>query len=116
MDSYEGDRQVLAAMAAHGADMSKAAHTVHYLYFKSLEAANSAASELRAAGYQNLNVHLTPKTSIWKLLFGPKEYSCVAESHAVPEESRVFATTDRMNALAAKYGGQYDGWEASIER
>jgi hypothetical protein len=33
-------------MEANGADIRKAAHTVHYLYFKSLEAANSAADDL----------------------------------------------------------------------
>jgi hypothetical protein len=116
MIGHEGDRQVLAQMAAHGADLSKAAHTIHYLYFKSMDAANSAAEELRSAGYQNLDVHRAPVTSIWKRLFGPKEFSCIAETHAVPEESAVFATTDHMNALAAKYGGEYDGWEASIEQ
>jgi hypothetical protein len=70
----------------------------------------------RAAGYQALRVHRTPSPSIWKRWFGAKEYSCIAETHAVPEESAVFATSDRMTALAAKYGGTYDGWEASIER
>jgi hypothetical protein len=116
MINHDGDRQVLAAMKAHGANLSTRAHTIHYLYFKSMDAANSAAAELRAAGYQNLDVHPAPVTSIWKRLFGPKEYSCIAETHAVPEESAVFATTDRMNALAAKYGGMYDGWETSIEK
>jgi hypothetical protein len=116
MINRDGDRQVLAAMASYGANLSKPAHTIHYLYFKSLDAANSAAEELRTAGYQNLDVHRAPVTSIWKRLFGPKEFSCVAETHAVPEESAVFATTDRMNSLAAKYGGVYDGWEASSEK
>lgn len=116
MMDHDGDRQVLAAMASHGANLSKAAHTIHYLYFKSMDAANSAARELRAAGFENLQVHRAPTSSFWQRLFGPKEYSCIAEIHAVPNESAVFATTDRMNALAAKYGGEYDGWEASIEK
>jgi hypothetical protein len=116
MVSRNGDRQLLAAIASHGANMEKAAHTIHYLYFKSLSTANSAAEELRGWGYQNLRVHRAPVSSFWKRLFGPKEYSCIAEIHAVPNESAVFATTDRMNALAAKYGGDYDGWEASIEK
>ena len=116
MVGREGDRKVLAAMASHGADLSKPAHTIHYLYFKSIDNANSAARELRDAGYQNLRVHRTPPTSIWKRLFGPKEFSCIAETRAVPSESAVFATTDSMNRLAAKYEGDYDGWEASIEK
>ena len=115
MASRDGDRQVLAAMASHGADLSKPAHTIHYLYFQSLDGAQAAAHELTTAGFENLRVHRAPSTSIWQKLFGPKEFSCIAETRAIPQESAVFATTDRMNAIATKYGGTYDGWEASIE-
>src|SRR4051794_34736939 len=116
MDSRDADRQVLAAMAAHGSDLSKPAHTIHFLYFKTIDAASAAADELRSAGYEKLRVHRAPTKSIWKRLFGPRQFSCIAETHAVASESAVFATTDRMNALAAKLGGEYDGWEASIEK
>src|SRR5512140_3199608 len=116
MIDHNGDRQVLAVLASHGSDLSKPAHTIHYLYFKTLEAAGAAAEELRAAGYQNLRVHPAPAKSLWRRLFGPREFSCIAEIRAVPSESAVFATTDRLNALAAKFGGDYDGWEASIEK
>ncbi|MBM4018278.1 MAG: ribonuclease E inhibitor RraB [Planctomycetes bacterium] len=112
----EGDRRVLAALTSHGSDLTKPAHTIHFLYFKSMDAARSAAHELEAMGFQNLRVRSSPTKSLWKRLFGPREYSCTAETHAVPSEDSVFATTDRMNALAAKYGGDYDGWEASVEK
>jgi len=116
MVSREGDRRVLAALALHGSNLAKAAHTIHFLYFKSMDAAKSAAGELQAAGYHNLRVHRAPTKSLWKRWFGPREYSCIAEAHAVPSEEGVFATTDRMNALAQKFGGDYDGWEASVEK
>ncbi len=116
MASREGDRNVLAALASAGADLSQPAHTIPFLYFKSMDAAKSAAIELQNAGYQNLRVHRAPTKSLWKRLFGPQEYSCIAETHAVPSEESVFATTDQMNALARKFGGNYDGWEASVEK
>jgi regulator of ribonuclease activity B len=116
MNSRNLDRRVLAAMVSHGADLSKPAHTIHFLHFKTIEAANAAADELRSAAYESLRVYRSPAISIWKWLFGPREFTCVAETHAVPSESVVFATTDRMSALAAKFGGEYDGWEASIEK
>jgi hypothetical protein len=116
MVSREGDRRVLAALASHGANLAKTAHTIHFLYFKSMDAAKSAAGELEAAGYQNLRVHRAPTKSLWKRWFGPREYSCIAETHMVPSEENVFATTDRMSALAQKLGGDYDGWEASVEK
>ena len=116
MDSRDADRKVLAAMRAHGADLNKPAHTIHYLYFKTIDAANTASDELRASGFEKLRVHRAPTKSLWKRLFGPHKFSCIAETHAVPEESAVFATSDRLNALGAKLGGEYDGWEASIEK
>ena len=108
-----GDRKVLAALTEYGSDLARPHHTIHYLYFKSLPAAQAAAEELDKAGYQNLDVHVAP-TTLWKRLFGAKEYACVAETHAVPSEQNVFATTDWMNALASRHGGEYDGWEAGI--
>jgi len=116
MVEREGDRSVLAALADAGSNLDKPAHTIHFLYFKSMDAAKSAAGHLQAAGYQNLRVRRAPTKSLWKRWFGPHEYSCVAETHAVPSEESVFATTDRMNALAEKFGGDYDGWEASVEK
>ncbi len=116
MIDHDGDRQVLAVLAAQGSDLSKPAHTIHYLYFKTLEAAGAAAQELRTAGYQIRRVDKAPPKSLWNRIFGPRQFSCIVETQAVPSESAVFATTDQMNALAARFGGQYDGWEASIER
>jgi hypothetical protein len=116
MIGRDGDRRVLSALASHGSDLSKPAHTIHFLYFKSMETAQSAADELQIEGYKTRPVHRAPTKSLWKRFFGPHEYSCIAETHAVPSEKIVFATTDRMNALAKKFGGEYDGWEASIEK
>ena len=116
MDGRDADREVLAAMRSHVADLSKPAHTIHFLYFKTVDAANAAAEELRASGFENLRVDRAPTKSFWQRLFGPREFSCIAETHAVPDESAVFATTGRLNALATKHGGEYDGWEASIEK
>src|SRR5262245_2888497 len=116
MYGREMDQRLLAVMAEYGADLSKPAHTIHFLYFKSLGEAAAAGSELRTAGYENVRAKLAPATSIWKRLFGPKQFSCIAETHAVPSEAAVFATTDKMHRLAAKYHGEYDGWEASVEK
>lgn len=116
MPDPAGDRAVLAAMASAGADLSKPAHTIHYLYFPSLQAADAAAAELRAAGFQPVTTAKAPQPSLLKRLFGKPQYSCIAETRAVPYEPAVLATTRQMDAVAGKQGGKYDGWEASIER
>ena len=109
------DRDVLQHLVGYGSDLSRPHHTIHFLYFKSKAAAETAADELRAAGYENVRVDRAPTLSLWARLFAYKQFSCIAETHVVPSEAAVFATTDRMNALAAKHGGNYDGWEAGIE-
>lgn len=116
MSSRDGDIKVLAAMASRGADMTKPAHTIHFLYFNTWTAAQMAADELRASGYINLRVHRSPTKSIIKEMSRAGEFSRIAETHAVPSQAEVFTTTDRMIALAQRLGGEYDGWEASIER
>ena len=107
---------VVGVYVADQRKIARQSNPIHYLYFKSPEQAESAAQELRENGYQNLRVHRAPAASLLKRLFGPKEFSCIAETNAVPSEANVFKTTDSMNELAAKYEGNYDGWEASIER
>jgi hypothetical protein len=112
----EGDRQVLAALRQAGSDLSKPAHTIHFLYFKSMDAARGAADELLKAGYENVRAGPAPSGSLLARLFGKKQYSCIAETRAVPEESAVLATSAWMDRLAARLGGEYDGWEASVEK
>ena len=106
---------MLAAMASGGADMSKPAHITHFLYFPTMNGANSAAEQLRLTGFQNVRVDRCAPASLWQRFFGPKSFSCIGETRVIPSEAVVFAATDRMTMLAKKYGGDYDGWEASIE-
>ncbi len=116
MIDREGDMQVLEALKSAGSDLTKPAHTVHYLCFKSREDAQFAADELAAEGYVNICVdRAAAPSSIWKRLFARPSYVCIAEKYMVPSEEEVFRTTDRMNSLAHKLGGEYDGWEASVE-
>ena len=109
MVTRDADRQALAAMIERGVDLSRPANTLHRLNFNSPIAAKAATNELCAAGYSSY-IDLKPPSSIWKRLRGLKEISLLVETNAAPIESAVFATTDRMNALAAKYGGDYEGW------
>lgn len=113
MTDHAAERHVLAQA---GSDLSKPAHTLHYFYFKSMDAVTRAAAELQAAGYRLTRAEKAPPASFWQRIVGPRQYVCIAETHAVPAEAQVFATTDWMNALAAKTGGEYDGWEASVEK
>lgn len=111
-DQYEG---VLNHMAASGANLSKPAHVLFYLYFPDRKEAKSAAAQLEDEGYKAKS-HRTPTKSLWQRLFGPKSFSCIAETRLVPSKSNLNTAIDRMEIIAMKFGGEYDGWEASVER
>ncbi len=113
MHNRDGDRRVIEALEGHGSDLTKAAHTIHFLYFRKASAARAAAEELATEGYAPVRVgHAGPA---WKRLFGLGSFHCIAENRATKTEEAVFATSDWMEALAVRHGGEYDGWEASVE-
>ncbi len=111
-DQYEG---VLDHMAANGANLSKPAHVLFYLYFSNPNEAKAAAAQLETEGYK-AESHLAPPASLWKRLFGPKSFSCIAQTRMVPSHANLSGAIDRMEIIATKHGGEYDGWEASVER
>lgn len=111
----DGDRQVLAALSEHGADLTKPTHIIHYLYFLSAGAADEAATYLRLNGFHNVRAERSPPINLWERIVGSKTFSCIAEQTAVPSEEHVFRTTDQLRALADQHNGEYDGWEAAIQ-
>jgi hypothetical protein len=116
MNDREADREVLAHLAGHGADLSKRVHAMHYLYFGSRRSARAAANELHGAGYPVCRLAREPARTLWERVFGPRRYSCIVETRAVPSEAHVLEATDRMTALVQRLGGEYDGWDAEVER
>ncbi|GAB5407389.1 MAG: hypothetical protein Aurels2KO_56200 [Aureliella sp.] len=116
MTTHEGDRKVLATLADYGADLTKPTHIIHYLYVPSSGAADEVATYLRSSGFDNVRAERSPPANLWRRIFGPKQFCCIAEQTAVPSEEKVFRTTDQLNALAAEHDGDYDGWEAAVEQ
>jgi hypothetical protein len=114
MHPHEGDLQVLAVMLQHGADLTKPTHTVHYLYFKSTKAAESAAEPLRVEGCAPIRVDVAPGQPCLRRLFRGTRCACIAETHTIPSRENFAAVRARMERLAAEYRGDYDGWEAAI--
>ena len=41
---------------------------------------------------------------------------CLVSSTVVPTEEAIRAASTRLRAVAAAHGGEYDGWEAAVER
>jgi hypothetical protein len=97
------DAQVIREIAAvSGGDRP---HTIlHYLYVPSSEAASKVAEELKQRGFRT-EERLGADGVNWLVL---------ARHEVVPTEELVASMRRSMETLIAKFGGEYDGWEADI--
>jgi Regulator of ribonuclease activity B len=99
------DKRAIAELVA--VSVGDAPHNIlHYIYVRSSEAAASIADELRHNGFRT-EERLSADAVNWLVL---------ARQQAVPSEALMAATRRFMEALVAKVGGEYDGWEAEVRR
>jgi hypothetical protein len=98
------DAAVVAQIQKIRPGFSKPCPISFYLYFPSEECAKKSASELQAEQYE-VDVVLSTGSSKWL---------CLATKKMIPETPSLVELRGRMIALAFKYGGEYDGWEAEI--
>ncbi len=108
-DPAPDDIKVLAELDRLGADLTVPRHVIHYLYFRTKTAAESAAFALRGEGYvTRADQRLSPHTRA--------PWPVVAETIAVVNDQTVAQTRAALTALAELHDGEYDGWEAALER
>lgn len=104
----DGDHATLAALAAHGNDLSLATHFIHFLAFSDEQKARAAGKALaEQLGYRVRG-------------FGPGVdalgWSVHAETDCVPTIENVRRMRQVMETAAERYGGEYEGWEAAVQR
>ena len=104
--SMRPDQLTLHQLDMAGADRTKATEIVNYLYTPTEEAARTAADELAPAGY-SLEVRPAATGSQWLAL---------ATIQVPPTEQNIELIRTRFEDLAARVGGEYDGWEAAVTR
>lgn len=107
------DQAVLAQMKAAGDDLSKPTDIVFYLYIPSHADALASASTLRNEGFKS-----TVDFPLGKLSDGTTEnrWSVISHLSAVPTLKTIHRAAATMTALARRYHGDYDGWEAEVEK
>ena len=101
-DASEADERVLDHLAKLGCDPSLPRETCHFLYFGAPTAAEHVAATLRADGWAT---RVEESDGAWVLV---GRHVATVSSHVVRQ------TRSRLEALAAEYGGFYDGWEAPV--
>jgi hypothetical protein len=102
------DLLVLNQLRQAGADLAAPRHVLYYLYFNDRMTAESAASTATASAFI---------TSVREPIAGdPGSWGVVCERTSyVLSMDIVRDNTDYFEALTAKLGGVYDGWEASAD-
>jgi rhodanese-related sulfurtransferase len=100
------DQLTLQQLAKAGGDLSRPTDVVSYLYLPTEQQAQQAGAELRQAGY-SVEVRPAATGSTWLAL---------ARMDLVPNRQNIQMLRSRFDALAAKFGGEFDGWEAAITK
>ena len=104
--SPDADRQTLHALRDAGADLTKPTEVNFYLYFPTEAAATAAAAQ---AWSSSLPTRVVPGAM-------DSGWLCLASGTLVPTDEAIRAASTRLQAVAAEHGGEYDGWEAAVER
>ncbi len=100
------DEAVIIQLRKAGSDLSKP-HTIDfYLYLPSRSAAEQAAAKMRQTGY-TVEVKRAAKGNDWL---------CLGTKKVVPELATMQRITHELSGLAGSLQGDYDGWEAKVER
>jgi regulator of RNase E activity RraB len=101
------DLLVLDQLVKAGADMTAPRHVLYFLYLPDQERAAAAAAEAESKGFE---AGVREPLSEY-----PDQWSLVCERHDyVLDLETVRVNTDAFEELAARHGGDYDGWEASV--
>jgi hypothetical protein len=95
------DQLTLQQLAQAGGNLEKPTEVVNYLYVPT-----QAGDELRQAGY-SVEVRPAATGSNWLAL---------ARIDLVPSAQNIQMLRERFEALAARSGGDYDGWEAAVTK
>jgi len=107
------DQDVIAQLKRNGSDVTKPTDVLHYLYIPSRRDAGEASRRSAAAGYR-----AAVREPLGKLPNGTieKRYSVEAHKTIVPSIENIRRARAFFEALARRYGGEYDGWEAAVTK
>lgn len=100
------DQRLLGQLLEAGARLGQSRSVSYYLYLPTAEAARAAAAEAIAARF---DAHARPPLSEY-----PDQFPVIAvlhDCHLTVEVIR--ANSNFFGQLAHRYGGDYDGWQAT---
>ena len=106
-DIFEGDAKTVQALREAGSDISKP-HPIDFFFYGFVDRASAErfSQELNRPGWK-FDAHQTPEASDWTV---------IASTVMVPDAREISDMRARFDALATKFGGEYDGWEAAVTK
>ena len=105
-DLKTGYQRIQRELDKAGADLSKPTDLAGYLYTATEDAARAAAAELERAGY---SVEVKPAAT-------GTQWLALGTIQLPPSQENIALLSSRFEAVAARVGGEYDGWEAAVRQ
>lgn len=98
-----GDGQVIEQLRQAGSDLSQPHEIEFFLYFPTQAGAQAVAAEVTKKGF---TAELRPEHGdTWPLQLLKR---------LKPTEKELLAIRAELSSIAAKHGGEYDGWGSSV--
>ena len=99
------DEAVLNLLSKSKADLSKERRISFYLYFPDRAKAVIAENELKKLGFE---VECSQS-------YDEKNWLCLASNHLIPTYSVLTSLRKKLERIAQKLDGNYDGWETGLD-
>ena len=99
------DARVIENLVAAGSDISKLHNIDFFMLLPSKAKAKAAATDIEQLGYTIASVDRPAGQSQWQVH---------ATRVMAPQLEAMTATTRTLEAVAAKHGGDYDGWGTGV--
>ena len=98
------DAEVIEQLRLAGSNLEKPHPIEFFLYFPTETAAGSACDVLKSRSF---SVSVRPSAST-------SEFLCLAEKPLIPTVDELNRLTSELESLAARLGGEYDGWGSPV--
>ena len=103
----KADKRVLELLTELGTDTTKLHEVSFWLYFPKESQAYKAAAELER---QKFDVELAPSSD------GQSRWLCLVSTLLIPRFATIDRFRKRFTELAARHGGEFDGWEMEVKK
>ncbi|MEP1983382.1 MAG: ribonuclease E inhibitor RraB, partial [Maribacter dokdonensis] len=106
VQNYMADQSVLRSLEEAGDQLTKARRIDHWFYFSAEDEMIQCKNELIKAKFNVEHTNINKESSL------PFELIVWRVDHV--DIDTIYPITSNLRILAAKFGGEYDGWETMV--